>query len=58
MTVIRCCRCTVYSRERRPPWTFAAVLPTLRFSREFGLVFLWICVFLRLACCLFWRFFN
>jgi len=27
----------------------AAVLPTLRFSREFGLVFLWICVFLKIC---------
>jgi len=32
----------------------AAVLPTLRFFREFGLVFLWICGFSgRLAVCLF-----
>ena len=28
------------------------VLPTLRFSREFGLIFLWSCRFLRLAGCL------
>jgi len=37
----------------------AAVLPTLRFSREFGLVFLWSCGFfedLRVAC--FWACIN
>jgi len=36
-----------------------AVLPTLRFSRGFGLVFLWICVFfedLGVAC--FWAYFD
>ena len=35
-------------------WMVIAVLPTLRFSREFGLVFFWICGFFwRVAGCLF-----
>jgi len=57
MTVIQCCRCTVHSKKRRPPWTFAAVLPTLRFCHEFGLVFLWLRVFLKTCVLLVLHFF-
>jgi len=47
-----------FTVEKEGPLNFAAVLPTLRFSSEFGLVPLWICVFFKtgvlLALSLFW----